>query len=764
MARLPLAQRTVDLAPVTGARQQAQNYGADAVAQGMDRLASGVGNMAKGLEVRETKIAEASVQAWDAEFAQSVREIERGFLSAKAGNAVSTSTDASKAWDELQRNYMGRAQTPLQRQMLNNALGRRRERWQSQFDSHILRETDAWETETFNGRVAQMSIDAADLPIGSAERDVAFADLTEVLIDRARRQGLGADAAAAMVQETFTGVHTSTINNLLSNGDALEAERYMTENAAEISPDKRAELTAKVRGQVREYHVTVSLDEADFDPVDDVEVDIPVTDTATGASRVERRTEKPIVPFTGAVNVTSGVGRRDSLGGRISGNHIALDYGLDPNTQVRAAMSGVVSIRDDLDGYGRYVVLDHGNGYETYYAHLNAVDVRDGQTVEQGQTIARSGGARGADGAGNSTGPHLHFELRRNGQKVDPNAHNHDLEIGGVSGRAATGQPRRERVGTSGVPTQDADIGAWARRRAETLGYGGDWQMIKALEDGARSRLNQQRSDRNNAESEAWRVIQTYLPNGDNPAASFDAIPEAVRNAVGPAYRNTARASFEAAANSEERIDRDTADNIYNNFMSQVQGTPEQQDAFLKNIARLEEERNNLTRSQYNSLQAQARALRASQREAGATPAAERVNRLNPLSGLETAVNQYATMNEIMPSRNTDAEVMRNYNAFRSYVTDYVLAYAANNNGRRPDDETLRNFMNGAFRDVYLGEGREEGQAYQRVAGMPMFERIPNSERKKLVERLKDNLGRNPSETEIANAWRDSYRNAERTN
>lgn len=60
------------------------------------------------------------------------------------------------------------------------------------------------------------------------------------------------------------------------------------------------------------------------------------------------------------------------------------------------------------------LVIDHGNGLSTYYGHLSEVLVRVGQFVEQGQVVARSGNT------GLSTGPHLHFEIRRFGEPVDP--------------------------------------------------------------------------------------------------------------------------------------------------------------------------------------------------------------------------------------------------------------------------------------------------------------------------------------------------------
>jgi murein DD-endopeptidase MepM/ murein hydrolase activator NlpD len=75
-----------------------------------------------------------------------------------------------------------------------------------------------------------------------------------------------------------------------------------------------------------------------------------------------------------------------------------------------------VSVRNS-GAYGRYIVIDHGNGYRTLYAHLNAFHVRMGDRVGAGQSIG------GVGKSGNATGYHLHYEVHRNGQTVDPIAY-----------------------------------------------------------------------------------------------------------------------------------------------------------------------------------------------------------------------------------------------------------------------------------------------------------------------------------------------------
>jgi len=95
--------------------------------------------------------------------------------------------------------------------------------------------------------------------------------------------------------------------------------------------------------------------------------------------------------------------------------HRAIDIGSSVGTAIVAADDGFISFAGWTDiGYGYLVVVNHGNGFETYYAHLSDIYVYEGQPVSAGETIAAMGST------GNSTGPHLHFEIRYDGYLVNP--------------------------------------------------------------------------------------------------------------------------------------------------------------------------------------------------------------------------------------------------------------------------------------------------------------------------------------------------------
>lgn len=94
--------------------------------------------------------------------------------------------------------------------------------------------------------------------------------------------------------------------------------------------------------------------------------------------------------------------------------HLGVDYGAPIGTPVRTVGDGLVEFAGWQNGYGNVIQIGHGNARSTLYAHLSRIDVKRGQRVEQGQRIGAVGNT------GWSTGPHLHFEFRVNGQHQDP--------------------------------------------------------------------------------------------------------------------------------------------------------------------------------------------------------------------------------------------------------------------------------------------------------------------------------------------------------
>lgn len=143
-------------------------------------------------------------------------------------------------------------------------------------------------------------------------------------------------------------------------------------------------------------------------------LDHGVAGPVAAASSVRRSIAIPsLIPVEG-VRLSSGYGMRvhPVLGGRRA--HKGIDLSAPIGTPIRATADGVVTMADWNGGYGLYVQVDHGAALETRYGHMSRIAVADGQSVRKGEVIGYVGST------GRSTGPHLHYEVRVNGEAVNP--------------------------------------------------------------------------------------------------------------------------------------------------------------------------------------------------------------------------------------------------------------------------------------------------------------------------------------------------------
>lgn len=127
--------------------------------------------------------------------------------------------------------------------------------------------------------------------------------------------------------------------------------------------------------------------------------------------------------------ITSTVGGRASPGGVGSTNHKGTDIGrVGYTSSIYAAKAGTVIVSQYSSSYGNYVVVSHGSGNTTLYGHMSSRKVEVGQYVNQGDVLGITGST------GNSTGPHLHFEVTENGVRINPLSHGAEPKKGYLSG------------------------------------------------------------------------------------------------------------------------------------------------------------------------------------------------------------------------------------------------------------------------------------------------------------------------------------------
>lgn len=132
-------------------------------------------------------------------------------------------------------------------------------------------------------------------------------------------------------------------------------------------------------------------------------------------------------PIMGEPDISSGFGMRLDPFIRAPAMHTGMDFRGDTGDPARATADGTVTIAGWQGGYGKMVEIDHGNGLATRYAHLSDIAVKIGQRVRVGHIVGKVGST------GRSTGPHLHYETRVNGEAVDPRKFlRAGLRLGGV--------------------------------------------------------------------------------------------------------------------------------------------------------------------------------------------------------------------------------------------------------------------------------------------------------------------------------------------
>lgn len=122
----------------------------------------------------------------------------------------------------------------------------------------------------------------------------------------------------------------------------------------------------------------------------------------------------PIILQLGYMNRPSRGSISSNFGMRWGKMHKGIDIAASFGTVINAALDGTVTYAAWQDGYGKVIKIDHGEGVETTYAHCNTISVKEGEAIKRGEKIGEVGST------GNSTGPHLHFEVRKNGEPQNP--------------------------------------------------------------------------------------------------------------------------------------------------------------------------------------------------------------------------------------------------------------------------------------------------------------------------------------------------------
>lgn len=196
-------------------------------------------------------------------------------------------------------------------------------------------------------------------------------------------------------------------------GSLEEAEKIVDEMTEEYEDDIELDIgITDVITTDKKDESTVKIAKADI--TEEIEKAVEKKEAEEARQReIESHTVQgvylEVTPVSGII--TSRFGNRESI--RTSG-HTGLDIAAPAGTPIKATADGEVIFSGYSGGYGYVVKISHGNGIQTYYGHCSSLYVSTGETVEAGDVIAAVGST------GNSTGNHLHFEVRVNGTEVNP--------------------------------------------------------------------------------------------------------------------------------------------------------------------------------------------------------------------------------------------------------------------------------------------------------------------------------------------------------
>lgn len=202
---------------------------------------------------------------------------------------------------------------------------------------------------------------------------------------------------------TYKYYEIASNNEVIENVKDEETAEKLVNEIKELS-NNEVELT--INEKTTKALEEIQIDDLEVAKENTVEkLNIDTTESIADINGIKVAT----LPVTGTISSRYGVSSKI----RVS-THTGLDIAATTGTPIKVVADGTITLAAYSGSYGYLVKVDHGNGVETWYGHTSKMLVKEGQAVKAGNTIALVGST------GNSTGPHLHFEVRINGEHVNP--------------------------------------------------------------------------------------------------------------------------------------------------------------------------------------------------------------------------------------------------------------------------------------------------------------------------------------------------------
>lgn len=202
---------------------------------------------------------------------------------------------------------------------------------------------------------------------------------------------------------TYKYYEIASKDEVIENVEDKETAEKLVNEIKELSD---SEINLTINEKTTNALEEVQIDELEVAKANTIEkLNIDTTEEISNINGIKIAT----LPVTGTISSRYGVSSKI----RVS-THTGLDIATTKGTPIKVVADGTVTFAAYSGSYGYLVKVDHGNGVETWYGHTSKMLVKAGQEVKSGDTIALVGST------GNSTGPHLHFEVRINGEHVNP--------------------------------------------------------------------------------------------------------------------------------------------------------------------------------------------------------------------------------------------------------------------------------------------------------------------------------------------------------
>lgn len=353
---------------------------------------------------------------------------------------------------------------------------------------HAANERHNWFVSNVKGSIEVGQREIA-LVAGDPEKtESAVARVKAQVATLAGEMGMSAAEIEAEQYRVLGQAHRLAVQNLIADDNWEGASQYFDRHRDEMDADSQFAINTAINK------------EADFAIANAVVRDVMQGSIAEGHASAPQQL---IPPVSGNFPISGKFGTQ-----RPGHVHGGIDIATPVGTKVAAPAAGVARVRTNAGGYGTMIEIDHGGGLVTRVAHLSGVDIKDGDTVSQGQIIARSGGAKGAPGAGNSQGPHVHYEVRRNGSPVDP---------GGTYRTPGGG-------GSTGSLVRDLE------RVRNDPRIGSDPDRLRLAEQGIREQYQARDYDERRREEDVRNAAYEWVAR--NPGKPISAMPANIRTSV----------------------------------------------------------------------------------------------------------------------------------------------------------------------------------------------------------------------------------------